>query len=39
MAELGLAILVFGVLLLTDKKRLQWLLDKVQQAMRWLASE
>lgn len=39
MAELGLAILVFGVLLLTDKARLEWLLDKVQMIFRWLASE
>jgi hypothetical protein len=37
--EVGLAILIIAVLLLTDQERVQWLLEKMQQLFQWLTSE
>ena len=37
MAELGLAILVIGVLLVADPDRLQALLDRIRELSAWLA--
>jgi hypothetical protein len=37
MAELGLAVLVIGVLVLADPARLQAALDKLREVMAWLA--
>jgi hypothetical protein len=37
--ELGLAVLILCVLLLTDQGRVQWLLEKMQQLFQWLSSE
>lgn len=39
MPELGIAVLVVAVLLLTDQQRVQWLLEKMQQLLQWLSSE
>jgi hypothetical protein len=37
MSEIALAILVIGVLLVTDLERLQMLVDRVRELMAWLA--
>lgn len=37
MAEIGLGILVIGVLLIADPERLTALLDRVRELMAWLA--
>jgi hypothetical protein len=37
MAEISLAILVFGVLLVADPDRLQSILDRVRDLINWLA--
>lgn len=37
MAEISLAILVFGVLLVAEPERLQALLDRVRDVINWLA--
>ena len=37
MSEIGIAILVVGVLLVADPDRLQSLLDRVRELMNWLA--
>jgi uncharacterized protein YoxC len=37
MAEISLAILVIGVLLIADPDRLQQLLDRVREVINWLA--
>lgn len=37
MAELGLGILVIGVLLVADPDRLQALLDRIRELSAWLA--
>lgn len=39
MPELGIAVLVVAVLLLTDQQRVHWLLEKMQQMFQWLSSE
>lgn len=39
LAELGLAILLVAVLLLTDRERVDWLARKVREFVDWLASE
>lgn len=36
--EIGLAILLLGLLLLTDRRRLQWVVEKVRQLLEWLSS-
>jgi hypothetical protein len=36
-AEISLAILVFGVLLVADPERLQKLMDRVREVINWLA--
>lgn len=38
-AEVGIAILIVAVLLLTDQDRVQWLLEKMQQLLQWLSAE
>jgi hypothetical protein len=38
MAELGLAVLVVGALLLLDPERLSWLSAKVRELYEWLSS-
>ncbi len=38
MAELGLAILVVGALVVIDRDRLSWLAGKVRELMDWLSS-
>ena len=37
MAEISLAILVVGVLLIADPDRLQTIIDRVHEIMAWLA--
>jgi hypothetical protein len=37
MAEVGLAILILGVLVIADPERLQSLLDRLRELMNWLA--
>ena len=37
-AELGLAILVIGGLLVVDRERLQWATAKVRDLIDWLSS-
>ena len=37
MAEIGLAILILGVLVVADPERLQSLLDRLRDLMNWLA--
>ncbi len=37
MAEISLAILVVGVLLVADPERLQRLMDRVREMINWLA--
>jgi hypothetical protein len=39
MAEIGLAILILAVLLFTDKGRIQWFFQKIQQLVEWLSAE
>jgi hypothetical protein len=36
-AEISLAILVFGVLLVADPERLQKLMDRVREVINWIA--
>ena len=38
MAELGLAILIIGALLITDPNRLQWAAAKARDLMEWFSS-
>ena len=38
MAELGLAILVVGALLLIDRDRLEWLTAKLRDLADWLST-
>ena len=38
MAELGLAILVIGGLLVIDRERLEWATGKVRNLIDWLSS-
>lgn len=38
MAELGLAILVIGTLLVIDRDRLEWLTAKLRDLIDWLSS-
>ena len=38
MAELGLAILVVGSLLVIDRERLEWVTAKVRELVEWLSS-
>ena len=37
MSEIGIAILVVGVLLIADPERLQSLIDRVREVLAWLA--
>jgi hypothetical protein len=37
MAEISVAILVVGVLLVADPERLQTLIDRVREVLAWLA--
>jgi hypothetical protein len=37
MAEISVAILVIGVLLIADPERLQKLMDRVRELINWLA--
>ena len=37
MAEIGIGILVVGVLLVADPERLQSLIDRVREVLAWLA--
>lgn len=39
MAELGLAILIVGILLFTDRDRLGWLVGKLRNFIDWLTTE
>ena len=39
MAELGLAILIVGILLFTDRDRLEWLVGKLRDFIEWLMTE
>jgi hypothetical protein len=38
MVEFGLAILVIGALLITDRERLEWVSAKIRELSEWLAS-
>ena len=38
MAELGLAILLIGALLIIDRERLAWLSAKLRDLIAWLSS-
>ena len=38
MAELGLAILIIGALLVVDRDRLEWLTAKLRDLIDWLSS-
>ncbi len=38
MAELGLAILIVGALLIIDRERLEWATAKLRELMEWLSS-
>ena len=38
MAELGLALLILGALLVIDHDRLQWAAAKVRDLVQWLSS-
>ena len=38
MAELGLAILIVGVLLVIDRDHLQWLTAKLRDLIDWLST-
>ena len=38
MAELGLAILVIGVLVIIDRERLVWVTAKLRDLITWLSS-
>ena len=38
MTELGLVILIVGVLLLLDRERVAWVADKVRDLIEWLSS-
>ncbi len=37
MAEIGLAVLVFGVLLVADPDRLRTLMERLREVINWLA--
>ena len=37
MAEISLAILVFGVLLVADPERLQKLMERLREVINWMA--
>lgn len=37
MSEIGIGILVFGVLIISDPNRLQSLIERVQELITWLA--
>ena len=39
MAELGLAILIVGILLFTDHDRLEWLVGKLRDFIDWVVTE
>lgn len=39
MAELGLAVLIVGILLFTDHDRLEWLVGKLRDFIEWLVTE
>ncbi len=38
MTEFGLAILIIGALLITDRDRLEWVTAKARDLMEWLSS-
>ncbi len=38
MTEFGLAILIIGALLITDRDRLEWVTGKARELMDWLSS-
>ncbi len=38
MTEFGLAILLIGALLITDRERLEWISAKVRELSEWLAT-
>jgi hypothetical protein len=38
MTEFGLAILLIGALLITDRDRLEWVSAKVRELTEWLAT-
>ena len=38
MTEFGLAILIIGALLITDRDRLEWVTGKARDLMDWLSS-
>ena len=38
MTEFGLAILIIGALLITDRDRLEWVTGKARELMAWLSS-
>ena len=38
MGEFGLAILIIGTLLITDRERLEWVTGKARELMDWLSS-
>jgi hypothetical protein len=38
MAEFGLAILLIGALLITDRERLSWVSAKVRELTEWLST-
>ncbi len=39
MAELGLAVLIVGILLFTDRDRLELLVGKLRDFIEWLVTE
>jgi hypothetical protein len=39
LAEIGLTLLVIGVLLVTDRERVDWLARKIREFVDWLGTE